>query len=98
MSKVDRSNMLQGSVRNLLILCLGVFCMMVIVSPLSFDAASTWFNHQSDEQQPPVEFEDDIFILAIFVFIAARITAGQMHTKQQPIYSTYPPLHLPPPK
>ena len=98
MSKVNRSNIHQGAVRNLLILCLCVFCTMVILSPLSLDAAGTWFNHPSNDQHPLIEFENDLLIVAIFVLISTRITAGQMHTKQQPIYSTYPPLHLPPPK
>jgi hypothetical protein len=98
MFKMDRTNPRQGTTMGVLFLCLGLFCLLALLSPCNAGLTQEWFGHSAFEQHLPIDFEEEVWVFAFFVFAAVGISASPMRTAPQPVRAAYPAPQLPPPK
>jgi hypothetical protein len=98
MLRMANPNSHQSTSFLILIIFLGIFCMMVILSPNNSGSSSEWLNNQSFEQYHLIELEEEVFLFAFFVLMVIGGTVSPMSTMRQSIGSIYPCPQLPPPK
>jgi hypothetical protein len=98
MLRMANPNSHQASSLIIPILCLAVFCTMVILIPHILGSMSEWLNNQAFEHHHLIEFEEEVFLLVFFASITIGVIVGQTPAMQQPIRSIYPSPQPPPPK
>jgi hypothetical protein len=98
MFKMDNLSSLQGTSRNLLILCLFVFCVLGILSSLNFSLTSGWDNFLTSEHHHLIESEEDTIWFAFLVISIIGVSLGHSKYPWKPVYFPSPSNQLPPPK